>query len=98
MHAVGVIPARFQSSRFPGKPLTLIAGKTLIERVYERAREAHRLDRLLVATDDQRILNAVEALSRRFRVGVGQPWASQASTTSRSQRILLPGNGRSHQR
>jgi len=61
MHAVGVIPARYQSSRFPGKPLTLIAGKSLIERVYERAREARRLDRLLVATDDERILDAVEA-------------------------------------
>ena len=61
MHAVGVIPARFQSSRFPGKPLTLIAGKTLVERVYERARGARRLERLLVATDDERIASAVRS-------------------------------------
>jgi 3-deoxy-D-manno-octulosonate cytidylyltransferase len=61
MHAVGVIPARFQSFRFPGKPLALIAGKSLVERVYERARDARRLQRLLVATDDDRIVTAVRA-------------------------------------
>jgi 3-deoxy-manno-octulosonate cytidylyltransferase (CMP-KDO synthetase) len=61
MHAVGVIPARYGSTRFPGKPLTLIGGKTLVERVYERARGARTLRRLLVATDDARIAAAVEA-------------------------------------
>ena len=61
MHAVGVIPARYLSSRFPGKPLALIAGKPLVQRVFERAREARRLNRLVVATDDERILRAVEA-------------------------------------
>ncbi len=61
MHAVGVIPARFQSSRFPGKPLALIAGKTLVRRVFERARSARRLARLVVATDDERIVREVEA-------------------------------------
>jgi 3-deoxy-manno-octulosonate cytidylyltransferase (CMP-KDO synthetase) len=61
MHAVGVIPARYQSSRFPGKPLALIAGQPLVRRVYERARGARRLERLLVATDDERIARAVEA-------------------------------------
>jgi 3-deoxy-manno-octulosonate cytidylyltransferase (CMP-KDO synthetase) len=60
MHALGVIPARFHSSRFPGKPLALIGGKALVERVYERARGARRLSRLLVATDDRRIAEAVE--------------------------------------
>lgn len=60
MHAVGVIPARYQSSRFPGKPLALIAGKALVHRVYERARGARRLSRLLVATDDERIARVVE--------------------------------------
>jgi 3-deoxy-manno-octulosonate cytidylyltransferase (CMP-KDO synthetase) len=61
MHAVGVIPARYQSSRFPGKPLALIAGQPLVRRVYERARAARRLERLLVATDDERIARAVQA-------------------------------------
>jgi 3-deoxy-manno-octulosonate cytidylyltransferase (CMP-KDO synthetase) len=58
-NAVGVIPARYHSTRFPGKSLALIAGKTLVERVYERARGARCLDRLLVATDDERIARAV---------------------------------------
>src|SRR5438093_13465714 len=61
MHAVGVIPARYQSSRFPGKPLALIGGKALVERVFERARGASRIDRLVVATDDARIAEAVRA-------------------------------------
>ncbi|SRR6266699_1217858 len=61
LHAVGVIPARYQSSRFPGKPLALIGGKALVERVFERARAASRIARLLVATDDARIAAAVRA-------------------------------------
>jgi len=61
MHAVGVIPARYQSSRFPGKPLSLIGGRTLVQRVFERARAAGRIARLLVATDDERIASAVRA-------------------------------------
>lgn len=60
MHALGVIPARFQSTRFPGKPLALIGGKALVERVHERARAARRLSRLVVATEDRRIAEAVE--------------------------------------
>ena len=58
--ALGVIPARFNSSRFPGKPLALIGGKSLVQHVYERARRAGSLSRLLVATDDERIARAVE--------------------------------------
>lgn len=61
MQSVGVIPARYLSSRFPGKPLTLIGGRALVQRVFERARTARRLSRLLVATDDDRIRLAVEA-------------------------------------
>ncbi len=55
-----VIPARFGSSRFPGKPLTLVAGKPLIQHVYERAAAASHVDRALVATDDDRIRDTVE--------------------------------------
>ncbi len=58
--ATGVIPARYQSQRFPGKPLALIQGKPMIERVYERAREAKFLDRLIIATDDEKIFKAAE--------------------------------------
>ncbi|MCS7043005.1 MAG: 3-deoxy-manno-octulosonate cytidylyltransferase [Bryobacteraceae bacterium] len=55
---LGVIPARFASSRFPGKPLVSIDGKPMIQHVWERARLARTLSRLLVATDDGRIASA----------------------------------------
>ena len=50
-----VIPARYQSSRFPGKPLVDIHGKSMIKRVWEKCVEAANVDRVLVATDDARI-------------------------------------------
>jgi len=56
---VAIIPARFGSTRLPGKPLAVIHGKTLIQRVWERARAATRPGRVLVATDDERIAAAV---------------------------------------
>ena len=62
MNVVGVIPARWASTRLPGKSLLPIAGKPLIQHVLERCREARRLDLLLVATDDQRIYDAVARL------------------------------------
>jgi len=61
IRTLGVIPARFGAQRFPGKPLALIAGQPLIQRVYERAARAQRLDQVVVATDDTRILETVEA-------------------------------------
>jgi len=61
MRVLGVIPARYASTRLPGKPLADICGKTLIQRVYERAALSRTLDRLVVATDDARILEAVRA-------------------------------------
>ena len=57
-HNIGIIPARYASSRFPGKPLVDIAGKPMIQRVYEQAQKA--LDRVLVATDDERIYDCVK--------------------------------------
>lgn len=59
MKVIGIIPARFGSTRFPGKPLTLIHGKTMIERVYRRAEQASSLSRIIVATDDKRIFDHV---------------------------------------
>ena len=59
MKFIGIIPARYASTRFPGKPLAMLGGKTVIQRVYEQARGA--LDDAYVATDDERIMDAVEA-------------------------------------
>jgi len=56
--AVGIIPARWSSTRFPGKPLHLIAGKALLRRVCERCDKAKNLDSVIVATDDMRIAEA----------------------------------------
>jgi len=58
--AVAIIPARFNSTRFPGKPLAEIEGKPLIEHVYRRVAKASFVNRIVVATDDQRIADAVE--------------------------------------
>src|SRR5206468_9994475 len=58
--AIAIIPARFNSTRFPGKPIYIIEGKTLIEHVYRRVEQASLVSRVLVATDDQRIADAVE--------------------------------------
>lgn len=59
MNCIGIIPARYASSRFPGKPLIDLKGKTMIQRVYEGAMKSERLSRVIVATDDQRIFDAV---------------------------------------
>ena len=60
MKVYGIIPSRFGSSRFPGKPLATIAGKPLVAWVVEAVKKAGSLDEVLVATDDERIVSAVE--------------------------------------
>ncbi|ACZ33211.1 3-deoxy-D-manno-octulosonate cytidylyltransferase [Chlamydia pneumoniae LPCoLN] len=56
---IGVLPARWNSSRYPGKPLAKIHGKSLIQRTYENASQSSLLDKIVVATDDQRIIDHV---------------------------------------
>src|SRR5512135_573609 len=56
--AVAIIPARWRSTRFPGKPLHLIAGKPLLRRVFDRCRQAKNLNSIIVATDHMRIAEA----------------------------------------
>ena len=72
--AVGIIPARWSSTRFPGKPLHLIAGTPLLQRVWERCSKAKSLDSLIVATDDMRIAEAA------FN------WGAEVALTSSSHR------------
>jgi len=60
MKFIGIIPARYASSRFPGKALFVIEGKTMIQRVYEQAQKSSILNELIVATDDVSIENHVK--------------------------------------
>jgi len=85
---VGVIPARYGSTRFPGKPLADIAGKSLIQRVWEQAVQCKLLDSVLVATDDERILNHVIGFGGAARLTGG----NHASGTDRLGEIanLVP--------
>ena len=65
MKTYGIIPSRFGSSRFPGKPLAILAGKPLVAWVVEAVKKAKSLDEVLVATDDERIVAAVEQYGGR---------------------------------
>lgn len=79
-----VIPARWASSRFPGKPLHLIAGKPMIQRVWERCRQCQAVDRVIIATDDQRIADAALA----FGAEVTMTKADHASGTDRIAEVM----------
>lgn len=57
MKFLGIIPARYASTRLPGKPLALIQGKPMIQHVYERVKESNTVDKIFIATDDERIMN-----------------------------------------
>ena len=65
MKVLGIIPARYASTRFPGKPLALLAGKPMVQWVYERACQAELLNEVIIATDDQRIFDAVKKFGGR---------------------------------
>ena len=60
MKTIGIIPCRYQSSRFPGKPLALIDGKPMMWHVYQRALESNVLDEVYIATDDERIVKVAD--------------------------------------
>ncbi len=61
MHVLGIIPARYNSTRFPGKPLVDIGGKSMIERVYNQAKKCNLLSELYIATDDNRIFSQIRS-------------------------------------
>lgn len=66
MKILGIIPARYTSTRFPGKPLVQIKGKSMIQRVYEQACKANSLTQVVVATDDERIADEVKRFGGQY--------------------------------
>lgn len=86
--ALGIIPARYGSTRFPGKPLIDIKGKSMIQRVYEQAKMASSLDKVVVATDDERIVDAV----KQFGGEVVMTAQSHQSGTDRCHEALQNEN------
>jgi 3-deoxy-manno-octulosonate cytidylyltransferase (CMP-KDO synthetase) len=75
-HIIGLIPARYAASRFPGKPLALIAGKPLIQHVIERCQQARSLSQVIVATDDERIRSVAEKFCRVEMTSANHPSGS----------------------
>ena len=63
---IAIIPARYKSNRFKGKPLALIAGKPMIQHVVERAKQVSLLSRVVVATDDSRIAECVQSFGGQY--------------------------------
>jgi 3-deoxy-manno-octulosonate cytidylyltransferase (CMP-KDO synthetase) len=82
---LGIIPARYASTRFPGKPLTDLMGKTMIRRVYEQASKSRALHKVVVATDDERIRDEV----RSFGGAVAMTDTNHPSGTDRCLEALL---------
>lgn len=85
MNCIGIIPARYASSRFPGKPLAVLKGKTILERVYLQALQSHILKNVIVATDDERIFRHVE----NFGGKVQMTDPSHKSGTDRCAEVAL---------
>jgi 3-deoxy-manno-octulosonate cytidylyltransferase (CMP-KDO synthetase) len=85
MTAIGVIPARWQATRFPGKPLAPIAGVPMVRRVWEGARGAKSLERVIVATEDARVADAC----RSFGAEVAMTRADHETGTDRLAEVAL---------
>lgn len=84
MKIIGIIPSRYNSTRFPGKPLVDIQGKTMIRRVYEQASKAKSLAEIIVATDDERIFEEVKS----FGGNVVMTSASHKNGTERCAEVV----------
>jgi len=68
MNLIAVIPARFSSVRFPGKPLAMLSGKTIIRHVYERVSNSNLFQDVIVATDDERIAREVKSFNGKYKL------------------------------
>lgn len=89
MKIIGIIPARYASSRFPGKPLVDIGGKSMIQRVYEQVKSCASLSEVVVATDDSRIEEHV----RSFAGNVLMTSSSHESGTDRCAEVVSKVSG-----
>ena len=89
LKSIGIIPARYASTRFPGKPLVDIAGKSMIQRVYEQACKSKRLDAVMIATDDERIRAHVQT----FGAPVMLTAESHQSGTDRCAEVIAANPG-----
>ena len=94
MKSIGIIPSRYASTRFPGKPLVVINGKSMICRVYEQALKSQKISKVIVATDDESIFNHVKS----FDGEVMMTDVKHSNGTSRCNEIisLLEDRGESY--
>lgn len=83
MKVAGIIPARYASTRLPGKPLKEICGKPMLVWVYQQAKKARKLDEVYVATDDERI----EQMCREHRIPVVMTSSSHPTGANRLQEV-----------
>ncbi len=90
IHIIGVIPARYASTRFPGKPLIDIGGKSMIQRVYEQCVKTSILSDVIVATDDQRIAEHVVAFGGKVMMTAD----THQSGTDRCAEVVLKYDGK----
>ncbi len=88
LKVLGIIPARFASTRFPGKPLVSIYGKSMIQRVYEQALQSKILHKVIVATDDDKIFTEVE----NFGGNVEMTSSKHKNGTERCAEVLSKTN------
>ena len=80
MKIIGIIPSRYASTRLPGKPLMDICGKTMVQRVYEQTKRSVLLTDVVIATDDERIVSAVQSFGGNVQMTpVGSPGAVTSS-------------------
>ena len=89
MNIIGIIPARYGSTRFPGKPLVDIDGKSMIQRVFEQSSKSKLISRIVIATDDERILSHVQEFGGNAMMSSPQ----HASGTDRCAEIIRKENG-----
>jgi 3-deoxy-manno-octulosonate cytidylyltransferase (CMP-KDO synthetase) len=89
MNIIGIIPARFASTRFPGKPLIDIGGKSMIQRVYEQCKKATSLSDVIVATDDERIATHVKSFGGK----VAMTKINHQSGTDRCEEVMQTYTG-----